>query len=87
VARDKDYKATITVTRPDAYNNPQKAMVSLKVEKEPPPKIEVTPESLTFSGKEGSTNLLSNTITVKNSGQSTLNYTISGGCLLVGCQA
>jgi len=77
VARDKDYKATITVTRPDAYNNPQKAMVSLKVEKEPPPKIEVTPESLTFSGKEGSTNLLSNTITVKNSGQGTLNYTVS----------
>jgi len=76
-ARNKEYSATITVTSPNAYNNPQKVTAKLKLEKEPPPKIEVTPESLSFSTKEGSTNLSSQTITVKNEGQGTLNYTIS----------
>jgi len=76
-AKDEDYQATITVTSPNAYNNPQKVKVQLKIEKEPPPKIEVTPESLSFSAKEGSTNLSSKTITIKNSGEGTLNYKIS----------
>jgi len=75
--RNKKYSATITVTSPNAYNNPQKVKAKLKLEKEPPPKIGVIPESLSFSAKEGSTNLSSKTITVKNEGQSTLNYTIN----------
>jgi len=55
----------------------QKVTAKLKLEKEPPPKIKITPENLSFSAKEESTNLSSKTITVKNEGQGTLNYTIS----------
>jgi len=75
--RNSQYKAVITITCPNAYNNPQKVNVGLKITKEPPPKLSVSPIELTFSAKEGTTNLSTKTITIKNEGQGTLNYTIS----------
>lgn len=75
--RDADYTATITVTCGDAYNNPQTVAVALKLSKEPPPQISVAPASLSFGAQVGGSNPSPQTITVKNSGQSVLNYTIS----------
>jgi hypothetical protein len=76
-ARDANYTATITISCQDAYNNPQKVGLTLKVMKEPPPEISVTPMNLTFVGQVGGANPPAQTITVRNSGKSVLNYTIS----------
>jgi hypothetical protein len=71
------YQAVITVTDPDASNSPQKVNVSLKISRTPPPEIQVTPTSLSFSAKEEGSNPPSQNIWVKNSGSQSLNYTIS----------
>ena len=76
-AQDADYTAIITVSCCEAYNNPQKVTVSLTVTKEPPPEIAVTPRSLSFSAQAGGASPPPQNITIRNSGQSTLNYTIS----------
>jgi Viral BACON domain/Cohesin domain len=76
-AGDADYTATITVSCADAFNNPQKVGVVLKLTKEPPPQISVSPAALTFAGQAGGANPSAQTITIRNSGKSTLNYTIS----------
>lgn len=76
-AQDADYRATITVACSEAYNNPQKVSVRLKLSKEPPPAIAVSPASLSFAAQAGGANPPPQTITIRNSGQSTLNYTIS----------
>lgn len=75
--QDADFTATITVTCSEAYNNPQKLSVSFKLTKEPPPEISVSPATLSFSAQTGGTNPQPQNIVVRNSGQSTLNYTIS----------
>jgi hypothetical protein len=75
--RDANYTATITITCQDAYNNPQKVPVTLKVLKEPPPEISVTPGALTFAGQSGGSNPPAQTISVRNSGKGVLNYAIS----------
>jgi len=76
-AQDNNYTATITVTSSEAYNNPQKLKVSLKITKEPPPEISVTPQALSFAAQVGGSNPSPQTMTIRNSGQSTLNYTIT----------
>lgn len=77
-ARDEEYAAKITISSSEAYNSPQVVDVKLKIEKEPPPEIKVTPMVLTFSAKEGAvSNPTSQSIRVKNTGQQVLNYTIS----------
>lgn len=76
-ARDNVYTATITISCPRAYNNPQRIAVGLKIEKEPPPEIFVTPLNLSFSSQLGGANPPDQTITIWNSGKSILNYTIS----------
>jgi len=76
-AKDEAYKATITVTSAEACNSPQKVSVSLKVTKEPPPKIWVSPKNLDFNAEEGGSNPGSKNINIKNSGKGTLNYTIT----------
>jgi len=76
-AEETDYTATITVTSSQAYNNPQRVSVSLEISKEPPPEIAVTPQALTFVSQIGGGNPAAQTITIRNSGQSTLTYTIT----------
>lgn len=75
--RDAAYTATITITCSDAYNNPQKASVALQLSKEPPPEISVSPTALTFSAQAGGSSPRAQTINIRNSGKSVLNYTIS----------
>jgi len=75
--RDADYTATITITSSDAYNNPQKVAVALKLSKEPPAEISVSPAALTFAAQAGGSNPSAQTITIRNSGKSVLNYAIS----------
>ena len=75
--QDAAYTATITVTSADAYNNPQKVAVALNLSKEPPPQISVSPAALTFAAQVGGSNPPPQTLTVRNSGQSVLNYTLS----------
>jgi len=76
-AQDADYRATVTVACSEAYNNPQKVFVRLKLSKEPPPAISVSPQTLGFAAQFGGANPPPQSITIRNSGQSTLNYTIS----------
>ena len=76
-AQDADYTAAITVACSEAYNNPQKVTVGLKLTKEPPPEISVSPKNLTFVAKSGGASPSPQNIVIRNSGQSTLNYTIS----------
>lgn len=76
-AQESNYTAAITVTSSQAYNNPQRVSVSLEISQEPPPEIAVTPPALTFACQIGSGNPSAQTITIRNSGQSTLNYAIT----------
>ena len=75
-AREDRYEATITVTSPEAYNNPQRVKVSLSITTQPPPEIWVTPPELTFSVKVGK-NPAAQSIVVNNTGQGTLTYDLS----------
>jgi len=75
-ARESAYTATVTITCSQAYNNPQRVAVSLKIDKEPPPQISVSPLSLVFGCQVGGSPS-PQTISIWNSGKSTLNYTIS----------
>jgi hypothetical protein len=71
------YNGTITINSSNAINSPQKVGVTLTLSKQTPPEISVTPSSLTFSGKEGGSSPSSQNIRVKNTGEGTLNYSIS----------
>ncbi|MBM3284451.1 MAG: hypothetical protein FJY81_01100, partial [Candidatus Aminicenantes bacterium] len=76
-AQENAYTATITVTCAQAYNNPQRATVSLKIDREPPPEISVTPLNLSFSCQVGGANPPAQTFAVWNKGKSVLNYAVS----------
>ena len=71
------YNGTITITDANASNSPQMVNVTLNISAQPPPEISVTPTSLTFNADQGGSNPSSQNIQVSNSGQQTLNYTIS----------
>jgi len=75
--RENPYTAKITVSGNDAYNSPQIVDVSLVLSEEPPPQIGVTPKNLSFSAKLGGSNPDSKTLSIQNTGQSTLNYQIT----------
>ncbi|MGB7297131.1 MAG: choice-of-anchor D domain-containing protein [Candidatus Aminicenantales bacterium] len=75
-ARDDGYEATISVVSPEAYNNPQRVHVSLKISAQPPPKIWARPEEMMFSAKVGE-NPADQTLRVKNTGEGTLHYDIT----------
>ncbi len=77
VAQDQEYTAKITVTSSQAYNNPQEIDVSLKIEKELPPKIWIDTQQLSFNATVGGKNPASQTIKVKNTGEGTLKYSIA----------
>lgn len=72
-ARDAPYQATISVVSPEAFNNPQRVSVSLKVTAQPPPEISVSPPAMTFVVKVG-TNPPAQTLRIRNSGEGTLTY-------------
>lgn len=74
-ARDDGYEATITVTSPEAYNNPQRVNVCLSITTQPPPQIWVSPPELTFSVTVGK-NPSPQSVVVKNAGQGTLTYNV-----------
>ncbi|MDH7512490.1 MAG: hypothetical protein QHH14_06060, partial [Clostridiales bacterium] len=76
-AQASKYTATITVTSSQAYNNPQRVSVNLEISKEPPPEIAVNPPALAFAIQFGSGNPAPQTISIRNSGKSTLAYTIT----------
>lgn len=76
IAQEASYLATITITCSEAYNNPQKVSVSLKITKEPPPEIWLSSTELKFSTEVGS-NPPSQNFRVRNSGKGNLNYGIS----------
>lgn len=67
------YYDTITVSDPNAANNPQKAAVTLTVEP-PPPTIQLDPVNISITADEGSTPP-SEQITVTNIGGGTLDWT------------
>ncbi|MFZ2054476.1 MAG: cohesin domain-containing protein [Candidatus Aminicenantales bacterium] len=75
-ARDAGYEATITVVSPEAYNNPQRLHVSLKISTQPPPVIWVSPSEMMFAAKVGK-NPSAQTLRVKNTGEGTLTYDIT----------
>jgi len=71
------YTAKITITSTQACNSPQQVSVSLNLGKEPPPEISVTPKDVRFVATVGGPSPPAQTIRVRNSGQGTLNYTLS----------
>lgn len=71
------YTAKITITSSQACNSPQQVSILLNLGKEPPPEISVTPKDVSFVASVGGSNPPAQTIRVKNSGQGTLNYTLS----------
>jgi len=71
------YIATITLDCPEAYNNPQKVTVMLQLTKTPPPEISVNPANLTYSAKKGGTNPPHQNITIKNTGEGKLDYSVT----------
>ena len=73
--RDEAYVATIMVTSGEAYNNPQRVTVSLKLSSQPPPVIWVSPLEMTFTAKVGQ-NPSAQTLRVKNVGEGTLAYEV-----------
>jgi len=75
--RDEPYTAIIKITSQNACNSPQEVAVTLKMTKEPPPEISVSPSDLSFTASTNGPNPAAQDITVKNSGKGTLNYTIS----------
>jgi hypothetical protein len=76
-ARDKPYTAKITITSNDAYNTPQRVDVSLTLSEEAPPQIGVSPKTLSFFATVGGSDPASKTISIGNTGESTLNYAIT----------
>ena len=60
----------------EAYNNPQRVNVSLKLSSQPPPEIWVSPLEMAFSAKVGQ-NTSAQTLRIKNVGEGTLTYEIA----------
>ena len=71
------YTGVITVESIQAPNSPQQVTVLLNLSEQPPPEISVTPSNVNFSAAAGGSNPPAQTIQVRNSGQGTLNYTLT----------
>ncbi|GMU23492.1 MAG: hypothetical protein AMXMBFR13_35700 [Phycisphaerae bacterium] len=77
------YNGTITISDPNATNNPQTIAVTLTVNP-PPPNIERSPATLAPSCTQGS-NASNQTFTVQNTGGGTLSYAISDNQAWLSC--
>lgn len=75
-ARDDGYVATIMIVSDEAYNNPQRVTVSLKLSSQPPPEIWASPLNMVFAAKVGQ-NPSAQTLRIKNVGEGTLTYEIA----------
>jgi hypothetical protein len=75
-AQEEDYQATVTIVSTEAYNNPQRLSVSLKVSSQPPSEIWVSPQQMNFFARIGK-NPPAQTLRIKNSGMGTLAYDIT----------
>ena len=75
-AQDAEYQATVTIDSSDAYNNPQRLSVGLRVSSQPPSEIWVSPQGISFTAKTGK-NPAAQTLRIKNSGSGTLAYEIA----------
>jgi hypothetical protein len=71
--RNEGYVGTIMVVSADAYNNPQRVTVNLKLSSQPPPVIWASPLEMAFTAKVGQ-NPSAQTLRVKNVGEGTLAY-------------
>jgi len=77
------YNGTITISDPNASNNPQTIAVTLTVSP-PPPTITRSPSTLSPSCNQGS-NAASQNFTVQNTGGGTLSYAISDNVTWLSC--
>jgi hypothetical protein len=75
-AQDAEYEATVTIDSSEAYNNPQRLSVNLKVSSQPPSEIWVSPQGMSFTAKTGK-NPPAQTLRIKNSGSGTLAYDLT----------
>jgi len=75
-SQDAEYQGTVTIDSSDAYNNPQRLTVSLKVSSQPPSEIWFSPQGMSFTAKTGK-NPPAQTLRIKNSGSGTLSYEIA----------
>jgi hypothetical protein len=71
------YSGAVTISDPNAVNNPQSVSVTLEIGVALPPTIAVSPQSLRFEARVGGQSPASQLIRVRNAGQGTLNYLIS----------
>jgi len=71
------YYDTITVSDPNATNDPQIATVMLTINEVPIPVIDVSPTEFVFNATEGGVNPASQTLTISNIGDGDLNWTVS----------
>ncbi len=71
-----NYKDSILVSAPTSTNSPQYVVVTLSLVP-PPPTISATPSTFIFNGIANGSNPASQTLTIKNTGGSTLNWTVA----------
>ncbi len=79
-----NYSATITISDPNATNNPQTINVSLSVTEQQQPTISLSTDHISVDCNEGE-NASSTTFMVRNSGSGTLNYTIDDNVNWISC--
>lgn len=70
------YQGIITISDPKASNNPQRVEVTLDIGEDVPPKIEVSPDQLSFHAYVGR-NPSAQYLSIRNGGSGTINYTIT----------
>lgn len=75
-ARDAAYEATIMIASSEAFNNPQRISVRLKISSQPPPEIWVRPREMAFAALVGDSPP-AQTLKVKNTGMGILTYGIN----------
>jgi len=68
-------RGTIMIEDPDAQGSP--AIVDVTLTLTDPPRLEVSPTSLSFSAEEGGSNPASKTLTIRNTGGQALSWTAS----------
>ncbi len=70
------YTTDVTIAAPGAGGTPKTVAVTLTVDP-PPPVLDVTPASLSFSGTAGAADPAAKTLSIANTGGETLNWTAS----------
>ncbi len=70
------YRGKIQIVDPKATNSPQTVDVTLNMTKDDPPRISVNPSRLSFQAFTTGSNPASQNLSISNSGEGTLNYSI-----------